>query len=218
MGDDPGPDRGLRRRCVRVRGHAARQRGHRQRGRPRARRARAPPTAPPRSTSASSRRSRGTYQVRVPGGALLSPPVSGDLFGGGSGRDRARRPAGRPGPGPRPRGRVRVAADGPCRDGGRPSRSSRPTSASRTGGSRARSRTPRTRPWRSRPSCSAPPSPSSRTWRPATTATVDVAVQTRPPSSASRSRTSSSGRLFFDGSGAQPGHRRCTSATRSSTS
>ena len=46
--------------------------------------------ARPRSTSGIFSPSRGTYQVSVPGGALLSSPINGDFFGGtGHGRRRS---------------------------------------------------------------------------------------------------------------------------------
>ena len=86
---------------------------------------------------------RGTYQLRVPGGALLSAPINGDFFGGNGDGRHARRPPGRPGPGPRPRRRVRLAADRPSRDRRSRSRWSRRSCDSRTAGSRARSPTPR---------------------------------------------------------------------------
>ena len=142
---------------------------------------RARPRAPPRPTSGSSRRSRGTYQVRVPGGALLSSPISGDFFGGDGTTRGARRPAGRSRARPRPGRRLRVAAH---RSGPRPrwtSRSSRPTSGSRTAASRARSPTPRTRRCssaggRARRHRREPRRPGARRRRP----TVDVALQTGP--------------------------------------
>ena len=60
---------------------------------------------------------RGVYQVSVPGGALLSTPINGDLFGGDRDDDRPRRPPGRP----RPRARPRRSASGRCaRSGPRP--------------------------------------------------------------------------------------------------
>ncbi len=59
---------------------------------------------------------RETYQVSVPGGALLSAPLSGDVFGGEAGRHRPRHPPGRAGQGPQPLGRLRLPAGDPGRD------------------------------------------------------------------------------------------------------
>ena len=58
---------------------------------------------------------RASYQLRFPGGALLSSPTNGDFLGRRHRRG-PRRPAGRPVAGPRPGRRVRLAADDPCRE------------------------------------------------------------------------------------------------------
>ena len=60
--------------------------------------------------------SRGTYQVSVPGGALLSSPINGDFFGGDSTAGTLDVLQGDPAKRPRPRRRLRVAADDPGRD------------------------------------------------------------------------------------------------------
>ena len=138
--------------------------------------------------------SRGTYQLSVPGGALLSSPINGDVL--------RRRRHGRPrstscratrrsvrdlavGFGSLRTIRAETAVERPAR--------SRPTSASRTAASRGRSRTPPTRRSRSRPSSLAARS----------RVLADLAPgahgdrrrrRSRPSSSASRSRTRSSAR------------------------
>ena len=87
--------------------------------------------------------SRGSYQVSVPGGALLSSPHQRGVLRRRQHGRHPRRPAGRPREGPRPRRRVRVAAHDPGRDPGqRPDGQGEPR-ASSTVTSRARSRTSR---------------------------------------------------------------------------
>ena len=118
MVHDAGPHRRVRRRRVRLRGRPAWQRARRQRGGHRPRRARARPTARPRSTSACSRRraARTRSASRVARCCRRrSAATSSATTGHGQ---RARRPAGRPGTRARPRRRVLVAARDPGRDRG----------------------------------------------------------------------------------------------------
>ena len=117
VGHDAGPHRRLRGRRLRLRRAPARQRPDRQRGRHRARRARRDRGHGARSTSASSRRRAAPTRSSVPGGALLSSPVSGDFFGGDGTPSALDVLQGDPARDPRPRRRVRLAADRPRRDG-----------------------------------------------------------------------------------------------------
>ena len=118
---------------------------------------------------------RSTYQVRVPGGALLSSPISGDFFGGDGTAAPLDVLQGDP-------ARVRdlavgfgslrtIRAETRGRGAARPGR----PASSRTDASRGPSRTPRTRRFSSRPWSSAGPSPCWATWRRAP----------RPPSTSS---------------------------------
>ena len=122
--------------------------------------------------------SRGTYQVRVPGGALLSAPISGDFFGGDGTTASLDVLQGDParvrdlGVG------LRFAADRPGRDA--PSTVPLVEADLRLENGRLKGTvTQRLRPRR----CSSPRSswagrsPPSRTWPPARAPTVDVAVQ-----------------------------------------
>ena len=110
--------------------------------------------------------SRGTYQVRVPGGALLSAPVSGDFFGGDANSATLDILQGDP-------ARIRDLGSGSARCGRsarrRPwtSRSSPSTCTSTTGDSRARSSTSRRWSCAPRRSSWAAPSRPWTTWRPA---------------------------------------------------
>ena len=83
LGDDAAPGRRLHGRRLRLRDLAARQRGDRQRGGRRPRRAghrRRPGPGLPRGLLA---RRGATYDLRVPGGALLSAPYTGESCGQG---------------------------------------------------------------------------------------------------------------------------------------
>ena len=99
---------------VRDRRPAARHGRHRPRGRDRPRRPghrRGGRAVLPRHLQPDARRRTSSA---CPGDALLSAPMNGDFFGGGTGAD-ARRAPGRPVARPRPRRRVRLAADDPRR-------------------------------------------------------------------------------------------------------
>ena len=124
--------------------------------------------------------SRGTYQVHVPGGALLSVADQRRLLRRRRLGIGARRPPGRSGQGPRPRGRVRLAPDDPRRDRGRGAAHPGRPAARSTGACRGPSRTPRRSSSRSRPSCWAGPSRSSSDLAAGAEATVDVAVGAGP--------------------------------------
>ena len=173
---------------------AARQRRDRQRGRHRARRPGRDRRARRRSTSASSRRRAATYQVSVPGGALLSSPINGDIFGGdGTARsldvlqgDPARVRDLAVGFGSLRTIRAETAVAVPLDRGRPPARGRPPQGHGQERLDRARSSSPAVVLGGRR-------SRTSTTWSRAPTATVDVADPVRT-SSASRCRTRSSAR------------------------
>ena len=121
--------------------------------------------------------SRGTYQVRVPGGALLSSPISGDFFGGDGNQSSLDVLQGDP-------ARVRDlgVGFGSLRTvraetrGDRAARPGRPAPRGRAAQGHRHQRVGRGA-CRRRRSSSAGPSPSWPTSPPAQTATVDVALQ-----------------------------------------
>ena len=84
VGDDAGADRRLRGRSRTASGHCSAA-ATSSSMRPRSSAApRAPPRASPRRISASSHRPAASYQLRIPGGALLSSPTNGDFIGDGT--------------------------------------------------------------------------------------------------------------------------------------